>query len=271
MPTSFLHGVEVVEIDTGTAPDADAARWPLNTPVLVAGRRSEAASLGGTGTLAAAIDDIFDQAGAMVVVIRVTHDDGEGALTSNIIGGIDDETGAYQGLQAFLAAENVVGVAPRILVAPEFSQIPAVIADMVPIAARLRGIIMADGPNTTDAEALTHRETLGSDRIYLVDPWVKVWDTVGNAEAIRPASARVAGVIAKSDAERGFWWSRRRHHRYHGPPGRFRQVAGLNNAEIAALATAFRTAAPSSEVAATAMRDFTSTLVARRSPSANPI
>ncbi len=223
MPPAFLHGVEVIEIDTGTrpiqtarssvigligtAPDADAAKWPLNTPVLVAGRRSDAAGLGTAGTLAAAIDDIFDQIGAMVVVVRVEDDADPAALTSNIIGGIDDLTGAYEGVQAFLAAESAVGVAPRILVAPEFSQIPAVVGEMVAIATRLRAIIVADGPNTTDTEAIAHRETLGSDRIYLVDPWVKTWDTISDAQVIRPASARVAGVIAKSDAERGFWWS----------------------------------------------------------------
>lgn len=47
-----------------------------------------------------------------------------------------------------------------------------------------------------------------------------------------------------------------------GRQGGFAKVAGVNNAEIAALATTFRTAAPSSEVAATAMKNFTSTLVA---------
>lgn len=221
--TNFLHGVEVVEIDTGTrpirtarasvigligtAPDADAAKWPLNTPVLIAGRRSEAAGLGTSGTLAPAIDDIFDQAGAMIVVIRVAHDDDPSALQSNIIGGIDDDSGAYLGVQAFLGAESAVGVAPRILVAPGFSQTEAVVTDMVAVARRLRAIIVADGPNTTDAAALAHRTKLGSDRVYLVDPAVTVWDTATNAEVIRPASARVAGVIVASDEERGFWWS----------------------------------------------------------------
>ncbi|MCL6417925.1 phage tail protein, partial [Aestuariirhabdus sp. Z084] len=81
MPEQFLHGVEVVEIDSGprpiktvrssvigligTAPDADEDRFPYHTPILIAGKRSEAAGLGRTGTLPAAIDDIFDQTGAM--------------------------------------------------------------------------------------------------------------------------------------------------------------------------------------------------------------
>ena len=74
-------------------------------------------------------------------------------------------------------------------------------------SARLRAVIVADGPNTTDADAITYRNNFGSDRVYLVDPQVKYFDTATNAEASQPASSRVAGVIARSDNERGFWWS----------------------------------------------------------------
>jgi Bacteriophage tail sheath protein len=223
MPEQFLHGVEVIEIDTGTrpirtvrsavigmvgtAPDADAAKFPLNTPVLIAGKRGDAAGLGDAGTLMPAIDDVFDQAGAVIVVVRVDEGVDDAGTLSNVIGGTDGITGLPEGLQVLLTAESVLGVAPRILVAPEFSQEAAVVADMVSIATKLRAIIVADGPNSTDADAITYRDTMGSDRIYLVDPWVKVWDTVTSTEMIRPASARVAGVIAKSDAERGFWHS----------------------------------------------------------------
>ena len=223
MPEQFLHGVEVVEIDTGTrpirtvrsavigmvgtAPDADPAKFPLNTPVLIAGKRGDAAGLGDAGTLMPAIDDVFDQAGAVVVVVRVDEGVDDAGTLSNVIGGTDGITGLPEGLQVLLTAESVLGVAPRILVVPEFSQEAAVVADLVAIATKMRAIIVVDGPNSTDADAITFRNTLGSDRIYLVDPWVKVWDTVSAAEIIRPASARVAGVIAKSDAERGFWHS----------------------------------------------------------------
>src|SRR5690606_4101790 len=84
---------------------------------------------------------------------------------------------------------------------------PAVVAELMGVADRLRAVIIADGPNTSDTEAITYRERFGSPRVYLVDPWVKVWDTRSNGEVARPASARVAGLIAKSDSERGFWWS----------------------------------------------------------------
>jgi len=85
----FLHGVEVVSIDTeggraitsvssstiglvGTAPDADEETFPLNTPVLLTGSDLETiAKLGETGTLPWSLDGIFDQYSATVVVVRV--------------------------------------------------------------------------------------------------------------------------------------------------------------------------------------------------------
>jgi hypothetical protein len=69
--------------------------FPLNVPVLVAGSRLEAARLGTAGTLPAAIDAIFDQAGAMVVV-RVEASGDAAAAKSNIIGGVDVSTGQYK-------------------------------------------------------------------------------------------------------------------------------------------------------------------------------
>lgn len=224
---TFLHGVEVVEIDAGprpiqtvrsavigligTAPDADAEAFPLNTPVLVAGSRLEAALLdtvgAKTGTLPNAIDAIFDQAGALVVVIRVDAGADNAATVTNVIGGVDAATGQYNGVQAFLASESVLGVTPRILIAPGWTQQQPVLTEMVGIAERLRAIIVADGPNSNDADANTYAGLFGSDRIYLVDPWVKILGPGGGTIVDAPASARAAGMIAKSDNERGFWWS----------------------------------------------------------------
>lgn len=223
MPAQFLHGVEVVELDggarpistvrssvigiVGTAPEADETAFPINTPVLVAGSRTEAAALGDTGTLPPAIDGIFDQAGAMVVVIRVEAAADESEQMANIIGGVDPATGQYQGVQALLAAESILGVAPRILVVPGFTDKQAVVSEMLSIADRLRAVIIADGPSTNDAEAIEYRDNFGSARVYLVDPAARVFDPVTASEVVQPMSPRVAGLIARSDNERGFWWS----------------------------------------------------------------
>jgi len=229
MPEQYLHGVEVVEIADGlrpiqtvksavigligTAPDADAAEFPLNTPVLVTGARRKAALLdttgNGLGTLKDAIDGIFDQAGAAVVVVRVEEGVDIDATLANVVG----DSATYTGVHAFIAAEAEVKVTPRILIAPGFtSQRPLaaanpVVAELLGIASRLRAVIVADGPNTTDADAITYREDWGSDRVYVVDPHALVFDTIAAAPVAKPSSARVAGMIARMDNDRGFWWS----------------------------------------------------------------
>lgn len=178
------------------------AALPLNTPVLVT-KRTEAARFGSDGTIPAALDGIWDQAGAWVVVVRVAEGVDDAATLTNIIG---DGT-AGTGVHALVGAESVVHVVPRILIAPGFTDEQAAVTELVGIAERLRAVVIADGPNTTDAAAITYRGNFGSDRVYLVDPQVKYWDTATNAEASQVASPRVAGIIAKSDNERGFWWS----------------------------------------------------------------
>ena len=222
MPEQFLHGIEVVELDDGprpirtvkssvigligTAPEADAKKFPLDTPILIAGRRTEAAGLGKTGTLPAAIDGIFDQCGAMVAMVRVAEGSAE-ETKSAVIGGVDNDTGKRTGLQAFLDARNAIKVTPRILAAPGFSHELAVGTEMNSLAQRLKAVAIVDGPNTTDAAAISARENYGSDRVYVVDPWVKVWDVAQKKEVVQPASARVAGLISKMDNARGWWWS----------------------------------------------------------------
>ncbi len=154
----------------------------------------------------------------MVVVVRVAEGANDAETISNVIGGTDAANGSYEGVQAFLGAKSEVHVEPRILCAPGFiSNVTRdgdgdingapVLSEMETIANRLRAVVIADGPNTNDAEAITFRKLFGSARIYIVDPWVRVWDTVNNAEKTEPASARVAGLISKCDNERGFWWS----------------------------------------------------------------
>jgi phage tail sheath protein FI len=144
--------------------------------------------------------------------VRVEAGADEAATLVNVVGGVAAGTGAYEGVQALLGAESVVGFAPRILCAPGWThQRPEgaanpVVSELLGIAERLRAVIIADGPNTTDAAAITYAGDFGSDRVYLVDPWVKIFNAAGEVVS-EPGSARVAGLIAKSDNDRGFWWS----------------------------------------------------------------
>jgi hypothetical protein len=189
-----------------------AEPFPINQPTLVAGSRTEAARLGTSGTLPAAMDGIFDQVGAVVIVVRVEEGADEQATTANVVGGVNSSTGQLEGVQALLGAESVVGFSPRIICAPGFTHQResglrnAVVSELLGIAERMRAIIVADGPNTTDDAAQQYADDFGSARVYLVDPWPMVIQSDGIYKA-EPGSARTAGIFAKIDNDLGFWWS----------------------------------------------------------------
>jgi phage tail sheath protein FI len=242
MTEQFLHGVEIIEIDDGARPIqtvkssviglvGTASKGPVNTPTLILGSPAEAVSIFGSDanfSIPSALDAIFKQTGAMVVVINVADPTNSAHLTagvldpakitlSDIVGSVDGTTGKYKGVSALLAAQSEVAVTPRILIAPGFThQTPLdedeeplanpVVAELLTVAERLRAIIIADCPNTNKTDAVNYANDWGSPRVYPVFPWVKVLNT-NNTIVQQPSSARVAGLIAKSDNERGFWWS----------------------------------------------------------------
>jgi phage tail sheath protein FI len=83
----------------------------------------------------------------------------------------------------------------------------AVVSSMLSTANSLRAHIIADGPNTTDADAQAYAGDFGDRRIYLVDPWWTTTDSRTGNEVTRPSSAAVAGLIAYVDNVKGWWWS----------------------------------------------------------------
>jgi phage tail sheath protein FI len=116
------------------------------------------------------------------------------------------------GVWALQAAESVLDMKPRILAAPGFTSglpadgVNAVVSGLISIANASRAVVIKVGPNTTEADAKLDRQNYGSDRLYIVDPAVTVEDGQGGY-VTRPASGYVAGLIAKRDVEKGFWWS----------------------------------------------------------------
>jgi len=126
------------------------------------------------------------------------------ATISHVIGGQDDATGQLSGIAALM--QTRAEMKSRILIAPGFSQFKPVADALIAVAQKTRAIAVIDGPNTNDEAAIDYRSQFGSDRAYLVDPWLVVRKKDGS-EVAEPPSARVAGLIAKSDETRGFWFS----------------------------------------------------------------
>lgn len=233
--SDYLHGVEVIHLTSGgqpitaqassvigivgTAPFANAAAFPLDTPVLIT-RAAEAAALkatlptdaaaGAEGTLPTSIAAIYDQVRTPIVVIRVEKETELADQLVKVVGVQAESTGVY----ALLAAKAAVGVKPKILIATGFTHQQTggaanpVVAALKTVADRLRAVVVSDGPNDTDAAALTKAALETGGRIYPVDPTVGVLDRTG-VIVQRPASAHVAGLGARSDSDpdRGFWWS----------------------------------------------------------------
>ena len=244
--TNFLHGIEIIEIKDGARPIktvrssviglvGTAPQGFVNTPTLITGSRKQAVEIFGANndankdyTIPKALDGIFDQAGAMVVVINVADPDNVAHLTngnldptkitaSDIIGGVDAITNEYKGVHALLSANTIIKVTPRILIAPGFTHdmtddgsgntlANPVVSELLAISESLRAIIIADLPNSNDTDAISYVSHFGSARIYPIYPWVKIMDSNNNIIE-EPASARIAGLIAKSDNDRGFWYS----------------------------------------------------------------
>lgn len=97
----------------GTAPDADKATWPLNTPVQVLSIGS-ASTLGTAGTLYDAIDSIYGIVECPVIVVRVDTADTQAGLWSNVVG----DSATYTGVHAFTRAQSDGLYKPKLLIAP---------------------------------------------------------------------------------------------------------------------------------------------------------
>lgn len=305
MAVSYLHGLETLELDSptgpvetvksniiglvGTAPLADVEKFPLNTPVALFADATMAQDLGTTGTLLDAIDAIYSQRSAVVVVVRVAEGQNQNETWSNICGSRSAKTGIW----ALLKSRSMLKLVPKIIIAPghtsgrptngvasvnvtaggssyvqstttvTFSAPPtggktatgtatvtggavtaitvtdpgygytsgaptitiagagtsatatAVLGSvanpvgqvLAAIVDPLRAVTFVDGPGTTYADAVTYRGDFGSQRVGIIDPGVLKWDTVTSAYVTRPASAYAAGIQARIDTEKGFWYS----------------------------------------------------------------
>lgn len=225
MPTDYHHGVRVIEVSDGVRPirtvstavigivctgsDADAAAFPLDTPVLVTSIRAASGKAGTLGTLVRTLDAIGDQTNALCVVVRVADgvgvDDAAKAAdqVSKVIGTVT-ESGQYTGMQALLSAQAKLNVKPRILACPGLDSL-AVATELATIAQKLRGFayIGANAAATKEA-ATTYREGFGQREVMIIWPDFLFWDVVADAPAKAYATARAVGLRAKIDEEIGW-------------------------------------------------------------------
>ena len=219
MAQDYHHGVRVVEVNDGTrtistvstaivgivctADDADAATFPLNTPVLITDVLTASGKAGKTGTLAKTFDAIGDQSKPVTVVVRVAQGESEAETTSNIIGGVTAD-GKRTGMKALLAAPAQLGVKPRILGVPGHDT-QAVATELLSVAQSLRAFayLSAYGCKTVQ-EAIAYRANFSQREGMVIWPDFISFDTVLNADATAYATARALGLRAKIDEQTGW-------------------------------------------------------------------
>jgi phage tail sheath protein FI len=214
----YHHGVRVLEINQGTrsistvstavigmvctGSDADAAAFPLNTPVLLTNVQRAVDKAGTKGTLAESLQAIADQSKPVTVVVRVADGANAAELQSNIIGGV--AAGRYTGMKALLAAKAQLGITPRILGVPGLDT-QAVTTAMVAIAKQLRGFVYANCNGCAiKEEAVAYRNQFGARELMLHWPDFLAWSTVQNTTVTANATARALGLRAQLDQSTGW-------------------------------------------------------------------
>jgi uncharacterized protein len=218
MPTAFHHGIKVTEINTGvrtiqvvstavigllcTGPAADVAAFPLNRPVLVTDIDDAISKAGATGTLGQALRAIADQADPVIVVVRIDPGVNVAAANTAAIGSVVNGLGT--GMQAFLAAQSLLGVRPRILGAPGLDTLTVTTALTI-VARKLGAMAYAScDAAATVAEAITYRAGFTARELMLIWPDFTGANPTTGIVGPAMAVARAMGLRAQIDTEQGW-------------------------------------------------------------------
>ncbi|MDR6128055.1 phage tail sheath subtilisin-like domain-containing protein [Sphingomonas sp. SORGH_AS_0438] len=212
-----MHGITITEtnettrslitVATGvigmvvTAPDADAAVFPLDRPALIVDIDAAIGAAGTTGTLSRSLRAIADQVRCPVVVVRVAPGADANATNAAVIG--TTTNGLKTGMQALLAAEGQVGVRPRILGAPGLDTLPVRAALQV-IAQRLRAMVYAKAIGDDTASAIADRANASGRELMLLWPNFLAFDSKAATNVTGFAVAYALGLRAKIDQEEGW-------------------------------------------------------------------
>lgn len=219
MTTDYHHGVRVLEINNGsrpiktvstavvgvvcTAEDADAATFPLNTPVLLTNVVAAIAKAGKLGTLSRVLDAIGQQTKPVTVVVRVAEGATPAETTTNVIGTVTAD-GHYTGMKALLAAQSTLGIKPRILGAPGLDTQAAATA-LAGLAQQLRAFAYVSAHGCANKEAaVAYRAQFSQREVMVIWPDFVNWNTVTNTADTIPAVAHALGLRAKIDNDTGW-------------------------------------------------------------------
>lgn len=139
-----------------------------------------------------------------------------GTSATDIIGGVNPTTSKRTGLNALIDTYSKYGFDPSIIIAPGYSSLVSVSAEMIIVADKLGAMALIDAPvGATRDEAIAGRGgaapvsnfNTSSSKAILLYPNPTVFDPVTETDIIDPYSSRFAGLIGATDARFGYWWS----------------------------------------------------------------
>lgn len=260
------YGVEIIETGTGsatvseqsvatamlvgTAPIGDVHTTQveradyINTSVVIKTREEAAAAFGAHTdgfTIPAALDAIFDQAGTAGVgeieVVNVfdpdTHVGGVSDVTNVDIIGAFSDSGKPSGLKLAYGSYQRLGRFSKILLAPGFTGLTGVRAELETICNRIRARAILDTPTGVTAQQVREaRGPTGSfDLQFSNRRLVPVWPHMVVADTANPGQTRLDAYSARFA---GVWLSSIVQYGYHHSPSN-RPIYGIEDSETPVL------------------------------------
>jgi hypothetical protein len=183
----------------GTAPNADMS-VPRNAPFRI-NSYTLAALLDPTGaeagTLYQVVHQILKVVKVPIYVVVVEEGALEADTLSNVIGGIDLESGQKTGLQALTTCQEL----PTIIGAPGFSDAQAVHSELASLGKRIRARFVFDGLDVPVSGQVTNSESIGGaelgyDRGYMVHQMPAVYSKAAKANVFLPPSSLAIAALA---------------------------------------------------------------------------
>lgn len=224
MTDIYHHGVKIVEvakidnsiktIETSvigliaTAPKADSTKYPLNKPLKIEDLKTAATELGDTGTAAAAIKTLADQSQPLIILVLVAEKAVASEQAVEVIG--SNKNGVAKGLECFKSAKSVLGLMPRILIAPALD-FQKVAVEMVATAKFLRAFCYLTSRKTANAggvgdalasskeDAATYAAQFSAREAMVLFPNFKFYDVYKDTTTTIDAVSVAAGLRASLD------------------------------------------------------------------------
>ncbi|GEA17741.1 phage tail sheath family protein [Moorella sp. E306M] len=143
-------------------------------------------------------------AAGATLTVNYDHLDPSMVTSSDIIGGVDATTGAYEGLELLNQVFPLFRLVPGMVLAPGWSHDPAVAAVMVAKASNINGhfkCIALTDVSTSEVKKYTDVPNWKETNTYTSPRQAVCWPKVKLSDEVFYLSTQLAGVICRTDAE----------------------------------------------------------------------